>query len=256
MEKEVGKMAIQLKGYKSIKGIIKCETGLRIGGSSDTIQIGGVDNPIIRNPMNDHPYIPGSSIKGKLRSLLEYEIPGKLDPDGKVHKWCKKDCPICLIFGVTDEEAKIGPSRGIFRDAKLTESSLNQLEELKRKKGLIYAEEKYENVIDRIRGKAGNLRQMERVPAGTEFDFEIAYRVFEVDGDNGQTDNQNFDWLLHALWLLTQDALGGSGSRGYGKVSFPVITVDGNPEVIKDRYDKLMKEENKKDGTSSSSDKS
>jgi CRISPR-associated protein Csm3 len=249
-------MAIKLIGYKIIKGVIRCETGLRIGGAQETIEIGGMDNPIIRNPVNDRPYIPGSSIKGKLRTILEYEIPGKLHPDGKVHEWCGtgnneddknnqrgRYCPICLIFGVTDEEATIGPSRGIFRDAGLTSDSLEKLEELRRKKGLIYAEEKYENVINRIKGKAENLRQMERVPAGTEFEFEIAYRVFDVDGDNGETDNNNFNWLLHSLWLLTQDALGGSGSRGYGKVSFPTITVDGTPAVLKDRYDELVKKE-------------
>lgn len=250
-------MVIQLKGYKSIKGIIKCETGLRIGGSSETIQIGGMDNPIIRNPINDHPYIPGSSIKGKLRSLLEWELVGKCEPDGKVHRWCGtnndaedkklgrgKCCPICLIFGTTDEKAEIGPSRGIFRDANLTVGSLEKLEKLRRTKGLIYAEEKYENVIDRIKGKAGNLRQTERVPAGTEFSFEISCRIFEVNGDQGNIDNENFDWILHALWLLTQDALGGSGSRGYGQVSFrEVVDEAGNALVIDDKYNKLAKKE-------------
>lgn len=242
--KEVeSKMAIRLIGYKIINGRIRCETGLRIGGAQETIEIGGMDNPVIRNPLNDQPYIPGSSIKGKLRSLLEYET-GKFGANGELHSWCgDKTCPICLIFGVTDEDAKIGPSRGIFRDAGLTCKSFEELKELRKKKGLIYAEEKYENVIDRIRGKAVNLRRMERVPAGTEFKFEIAYRVFEVDGDKGEIDENNFNWLLHALWLLTQDALGGSGSRGYGKVSFPEITVDGKPEILKDRYDELMKKE-------------
>src|SRR3989338_11494456 len=76
--------------YKTITGIMQCVSGLRIGGSKDTIEIGGMDNPIIRNPLDKFPYIPGSSIKGKMRSLLEWEIDGKLGRDGNVHQF--KDC--------------------------------------------------------------------------------------------------------------------------------------------------------------------
>lgn len=242
-------MSLKLKDYKLVKGIIKCETGLRIGGSTNTIEIGGMDNPIIRNPMNDFPYIPGSSLKGKIRSLLEWEIPNKLNNDGSVHSCDEKECEICRIFGPgkSSDEPAMGPSRAIFRDANLTPDSKKALEDLRKKKGLIYVEEKTENVINRVKGKAEHPRTQERVPAGTEFELEISYRVFEVDGDNGQTDENNFNWLLHGLWLLTQDALGGSGSRGYGKISFlDVKDENGNSIEIRNRYEELMKIKNKR----------
>lgn len=222
-------MNLKLIGIKRLKGIIRCETGLRIGGEKSTIEIGGVDNPVIRNPVDDYPYIPGSSIKGKVRTLLEYSL-GKIDNDGKPHSCNNKKCPICLIFGPGNTKDSIdGPTRAIFRDAYLTEESKKKLKELKIKKGLLYVEEKTENVIDRIRGTAKFPRTMERVPEGTEFEFEIVYRIFEVidnngNSDNGKTDEDNFKHLLDGLCLLQDDALGSSGSRGYGKVS---IFIDG-----------------------------
>jgi len=242
-------------GYKTVCGIIQCVSGLRIGGSKDTIEIGGMDNPIIRNPMDNFPYIPGSSLKGKVRSLLEWEIDGKLGNNGNVHQFkdCNKDssCPICRIFGVTDDEVSFGPGRAIFRDGWVSDQSKDKLKELQRKKGLLYVEEKTETAIDRLKGKAkgGSLRQYERVPAGTEFSFQIDYRVFDIN-DNGDVDNQNFLWLLHGLWLLEQDALGGSGSRGYGQVKFGIydkdnkfvpdrVLVEKNEEPIKDRYNEI-----------------
>lgn len=243
-------------GYRTIAGIIQCVSGLRIGGAKDTIEIGGMDNPIIRNPLDKFPYIPGSSLKGKTRSLLEWEIDGKLGARGDVHQFkdCNKDstCPICRIFGVTDDEASFGPGRAIFRDGWVTESSKNKLKELQIKKGLLYVEEKTETAIDRLKGKAKgrSLRQYERVPAGTEFLFQIDYRVFDIDNDNGKTDNTNFQWLLHGLWLLEQDALGGCGSRGYGQIKFGIydngsnfqpgkVYVDSNEELIRDRYQEI-----------------
>ncbi len=250
--------------YKTISGIIQCVSGLRIGGSKDTIEIGGMDNPIIRNPLDKFPYIPGSSLKGKMRSLLEWEIDGKLGKDGNAHQFkdCNKDdkCPICRIFGVTDDEVRFGPGRAIFRDGYVTNDSKEKLRELQLKKGLLYVEEKTETAIDRLKGKAkdGSLRQYERVPAGTEFSFYIDYRVFDIN-DNGQTDIDNFQWLLHGLWLLQQDALGSSGSRGYGQIKFGIhvkdtekpdkvkfipdkVLVEGKEEQIKDRYEEITQQ--------------
>ncbi len=225
-------MNLKLKDIIILKGIIRCETGLRIGGEKSTIEIGGVDNPIIRNPIDDFPYIPGSSIKGKVRTLLEYAL-GKVDSENP-HSCNQSDCPICLIFGrgKTDSTSTItGPSRAIFRDAYLTEESRKRLKELKIRKGLLYVEEKTENVINRIKGTAQSPRTMERVPAGTEFEFEIVYRIFEViddkgKSDNGKTDIVNFKYLLNGLCFLQDDALGSSGSRGYGKVSILIDNKD------------------------------
>ncbi|MCC6544827.1 MAG: type III-A CRISPR-associated RAMP protein Csm3 [Nitrospirae bacterium] len=238
---------MNLKGYKVISGIIGCVTGLRIGGTSNTIEIGGLDNPVIKNPIDDWPYIPGSSFKGKMRSLLEWDL-GVVSPNGDPHTCKDAKCVICRIFG-NSEEVEKGPTRGIFRDAFLSERSKKDLQSMRETKGLVYAEIKYENRINRLKGKAEHPRPMERVPAGTEFSFEIDYRVFDIN-DNGNVDNQNFQWLLHGLWLLEQDALGSSGSRGYGQIKFGSydkdnkfvpgrVLVDKHEEPIKDRYNEI-----------------
>lgn len=224
MGKEVGKMLeetkLRLKGYKVIKGTITCETGLHIGGTAETIEIGGMDNPIIRHPITQLPYIPGSSIKGKMRSLLEWKL-DNFEFNGEVHQYkgrnCKeKECPICRIFGTSSDKAQIGPGRLIVRDAFLTENSKKVLKE---KKGLMYAEEKTENTINRLTARA-NPRTQERVPADIVFEFEMIYRVFDFENDKGKVDEKLFEYVEEGIKLIEKDALGGSGSRGYGKVKF------------------------------------
>lgn len=255
---------LQLERYQIITGIIKCETGLHIGGAAEKMEIGGMDNPIIKHPITDLPYIPGSSIKGKMRSLLEWKM-GLFEANGDVHKWCGNiDCPICRIFGTTAEEASIGPTRLIVRDAMVNgflhcpinkncpfkenekeaddaykpcedkpECSYGQLEYLRQKTGLLYAEDKFENTINRLTARA-NPRQMERVPAGIEFDFELIFREFRFD-DAKVTDKQLMETVKRGLKLLEIDALGGSGSRGYGKIKFENL----NFNIIELNFNKI-----------------
>ena len=158
---------MKLKGYKKIDGVVEVITGLHIGGSTAIIEIGGNDNPVLKNPITKEPYIPGSSIKGKMRSLLEWKL-GKLDTDpnskdyGNVHKWCKDSrCPICVIFGTSSDEAGLGPTRLIVRDAVLDEG---YLEEMRKRKPdwtpMDLTEDKFENSINRITARA-NPRPLE-----------------------------------------------------------------------------------------------
>jgi len=234
---------MQLKDYLTLRGTLRCVTGLRIGGSAAEIEIGGLDNPIIKHPLTDLPYVPGSSLKGKMRSLLELRL-DKIDPRpevdgrrnrnyGEVHKpkdsrgrggWnCEgPQCPICRIFGSNAGEGQVGPTRLIVRDAYLTDEWEAKIQE-KLLAGERVTEIKYENTINRITAMA-NPRQMERVPAGVEFAFEIGYRVFDT-GDDGETDQRLFQRVIEGLQLVTADTLGGSGSRGYGKVAFEDLTL-------------------------------
>lgn len=223
-------MSIQFKKFIKISGKIKCLTGLHIGASKDVMEIGGIDNPIIRDPLTDMPYIPGSSLKGKLRSLLEMEIDGKLNSKGKIHSCTEADCQICTVFGSSVEDAgDRGPTRLIVRDAFLTDNSKEKLGSL-REKGLNCTEEKFENVINRLTSRAEHPRQTERVPAGTNFEFEMIYKVFERNGDGGASDIKMFKWLLQGLYMMGFDALGGSGSRGYGKIQF--FNIDNTPDSV------------------------
>ena len=119
---------MKLLKHRTITGKILLRTGLHIGGGSETIQIGGMDNPIIKSPLNDYPYIPGSSLKGKMRSLLEWKY--DKSPDGNPCK-CSQ-CDICKIFGTSgSEESTLGPTRIIVRDAHLTEKSRDDLEHMR-----------------------------------------------------------------------------------------------------------------------------
>lgn len=217
----------KLSSYNKITGSIRCLSGLRVGGSGGIIEIGGVDNPIIRNPLTGEPFIPGSSIKGKMRSLLELEK-GKVDDSGGPHKYsshCKVErCEICLLFGSSaGDGSELGPGRLIFRDCCLNKKSYENLLEMKKREGFNFSEVKTEASIDRWSAKAVP-RQVERVPAGTSFDFEIAIRLFEKDDID--------DLISHikkGLTLIENDALGGCGSRGYGRVQFENLKLNGDP---------------------------
>lgn len=200
-----------------IQGKIVCKTGLHIGGSSDAIDIGGSDNVIIRDSVTGNPYIPGSSLKGKLRFLTELNDKASAESviKNKGGVADDKSCIAAKLFGVSAEEGQTElkfPTRTIVRDAYPDEDTI----ELWDNEALISgAELKYENNINRI-NSAANPRNIERVPKGSKFDFEIIFSVY--DGDD-----ENISYLLDAMRLLEDNYLGGSGSRGFGQIKFENI---------------------------------
>lgn len=209
-----------LNSLKILTGQIEVLTGLHIGASHADIEIGGLDNPIIKDPWTRLPYIPGSSLKGKLRALMEMKT-GKFAPNGGPCNCAEPNCPICPVFGIpagTERSPDFGPTRIIVRDAYLSKKWKKLFEE-----GELIPEVKYENAINRINGVA-NPRPLERVPAGVEFDFSISLKVFENDP------SEYFDTVLKAMAMLESDALGGSGSRGCGQIRFINVRIDNEKQ--------------------------
>lgn len=221
---------------------IKIETtltllsGLHIGDNKDNAEIGSIDNPVIRRKDKDQqPYIPGSSIKGKMRSLLEQiagvsEIGGgrKQNLDAK-----SKECQnINYAFGFANDDL---PSRLIFRDSYLTGESANELKNSEFT-DMPYTEAKSENTINRVTGKADNPRTQERIPAGAKFIIEVVLNDFN-DGKTAEIKNL----LLEGFKALNNDYLGGSGTRGYGHVKIDLPGEEGSSwkeEIIE--FDKVF----------------
>jgi len=201
----------EFKGLLQVKG-----SGLRIGGSKDFAGVGEKDNPIIRHPITRVPYIPGSSVKGKIRSLLESKYCAHSQETGKP---CNcGTCAVCQLFGKGDHLDVRSPSRVVFRDSQPTESTKQWWSDAG-----VDSEVKYEVRIDRKTGMAADraLRDVERIPAESAFDFSISIRTFE--GDNV---SELYSKLAEGFDLLEKHYLGGSGSRGYGEVA--ITTLDGN----------------------------
>ncbi|HIQ48609.1 MAG TPA: type III-A CRISPR-associated RAMP protein Csm3 [Aquifex aeolicus] len=231
-------------------------TGLRIGGAKEEFDIGGVDNPVIKVPVSipgfyddgsdlpqGAPYIPGSSIKGKVRSLLEWALGRvekmyeKAEEEGKEDKidfagrpcTCG-ECEVCIIFGTGDaktydrlkkEGKKLpGPPRAKFFDAYPTKETLERLSE-QLGEG-IFTEIKTENQINRITSKA-NPRKVERVPAGAEFRGRIVVDLFREE------DEKLLKTLFKGLEMLENNFLGGYGSRGSGRVKFKELVIEFIP---------------------------
>jgi CRISPR-associated protein Csm3 len=219
----------KLLATRKINATLVLESGLHIGAGKDAIEIGGIDLPVVRNPFTHEPFVPGSSLKGKLRSLLEWAL-NKVEDSGsvwgsdKAGQYSADDC-VLRIFGTTHKEWRGGPTRLIVRDAHLDSEWAQSI----REQGSPFTEEKTEVSINRIRGKAqdGGIRRTERVPAGAQFRIEMLFKLFNWAGDGGAIDRNCLNRLLEALKLLEHDALGGSGSRGYGRVRFEDLTLDG-----------------------------
>jgi CRISPR-associated RAMP protein, csm3 family len=225
---------MKLTNIVEIKAKLVLQTGLHIGAGDSEMHIGGIDNSVIKHPLTQSPYIPGSSLKGKIRTLLEWRsgtvqsAPLTLKDVSKNPEEVKN---ILRLFGISgdtknseQEVAEIGVSRLAFWDCALNEA----WEKAIRDDNQLLTEAKSENTIDRITSTAGNPRQTERVPAGAEFDFKLMLRQFE--GDKPEL----LDLVLKGLKLLELDSLGGSGSRGYGKVKFTELTVDGETRNLDD----------------------
>ncbi len=220
-------MTLKLHGRLFVTGEIVTVTGLHIGGSGGAFAIGGVDNPVIKNQINGQPYIPGSSLRGKMRSLVEKsqgQVTGQ--PIGKgveIHCCLNQNaydiCPICNIYGISaggsssSAEIENWPTRLVVRDIPLTPESVQQLSLAKT--SLPFTEVKTEVAIDRVTSQA-NPRDIERVPAGAVFGpMELVFSIYDA--------RQDVKWLsvlLDSMDLLQDDYLGGSGSRGGGKIVF------------------------------------
>ncbi|MBO3463291.1 type III-A CRISPR-associated RAMP protein Csm3 [Aetokthonos hydrillicola Thurmond2011] len=258
-----------LLGKLTITSNLSVETGLHIGGGGENLDIGGLDKPVIRDPLTKYPYLPGSSIKGKLRSTLERLLNKPLNRTGGSGTWRyesddladgftevengqfvayegARTCQISRLFGstggsdfwvpietVTEEglladknstrtiqgrncvkvnRGRNAPARLIIRDSHLVPESAEKLKQVDT--GLYMTEWKFENGIDRVTA-AANPRQLERVPAGSKFQFELVYTV-----ENTRQVVEDLQNIAIALAILEDDALGGHGSRGYGKVRF------------------------------------
>ena len=180
-------------------------TGLHIGDSKENVEIGGIDCPVIKvATRKNQPYIPGSSLKGKMRCLLE-QVAGatKVGANEKVNN----------MFGTANKDNTL-PSKLIVRDAYLTDKSVTDLEACDAL-DMPYTENKFENTIDRVAGKAEHPRQQERVPAGAEFAVEMILNIWDDDNEK-----ELMAMLEEGIRLIENDYLGGSGSRGYGQVKF------------------------------------
>ena len=220
---------MKLCAIHSITGQIRLRSGLHIGAGKDTVEIGGLDQPIVKNPLNGEPYIPGSSLKGKMRSRLETavfmgrsEATRKAVAGGRPCDCGLPSCPVCTLFGAhkppTECDPQLGPTRLLVRDACLTAEFAALFRE-----GRLPMEIKNENTIHRVKGVAEHPRPLERVPAGVCFDLNIALKVYEGDSPELR------EWIFKGLRLVELDALGGCSSRGSGQVAFERLALDGTP---------------------------
>ena len=252
--------SLQLQGKFIISGDIKLLTGLHIGGAAAGLDIGGIDNPIIRHPATREPYIPGSSLRGKMRSLLDKHFGNDANifiqkrPVVRVHE-CKEEsnytkCQVCQIFGVSPSNEGwklLKPTRLLVRDVHLSKEAEETMRLRNAKTDLPFTEIKTEATIDRITSAAVP-RQNERVPAETVFGpFELIYSLYDLDGAGCKMDIDNFQYVIKAMELLEDDSLGGYGSRGAGKITFRNITTIFKSRNYYDGKANLISLENKKD---------
>jgi CRISPR-associated protein Csm3 len=232
---------IHLLGRFTIQAEVRALTGLSIGGG-DGFRM-GTDQAVARDPLSGEPYIPGSSLKGKLRALTERALGSSLVPvvtgasqreARSIHRCTsEKDyrsgggiegyagCPVCHLYGSIPLEFPVLPTRLITRDARLTGTSRQDLS--RRRTELPFTEVKVESVLDRLTA-AATPRHRERVPAGAVFEARWDLSAYAIDGaDLG--DEKLLSVLFAGLRLLEEDYLGGQGSRGYGRVEVAALRV-------------------------------
>jgi CRISPR-associated protein Csm3 len=224
-------------GKLILEGEIQCQTGLHIGAGKGSLEIGGADNPVVKDAFGV-PYIPGSSLRGRLRSLLEQSLgltaPSELvyvskrrGQEVRIHQSDRPDDEVCLLFGRSparvekvsgeaSESAAATPARLTVYDSPLVVDSITQ--QMRENLDDELTEVKSENAVDRITSQA-NPRTLERVPAGARFRFRMVLDVLCPE------DKPLIGRVAEALRLLEDDALGGGGSRGNGRVSFASLTL-------------------------------
>jgi CRISPR-associated protein Csm3 len=236
MSSHTANTELKLIGKLILEGDLHCETGLHIGAGKGSLEIGGADNPVVKDAWG-RPYIPGSSLRGKLRSLLEQAsglaVPSELvflskrkGQEVRIHQSDRPDDDICLLFGRSpgrlervaggegSDNTSATPARLTVYDAPLDPESITSA--MRENLDDELTEVKSENAVDRITSQA-NPRTLERVPAGARFRIRV---VMDVLCDE---DKELFGRILEGLRLMEDDSLGGGGSRGNGRVRFSGI---------------------------------
>ena len=223
------------QGKVMISGCLEAVTGLHIGGSQTGIDIGGVDNIIIRQQPDERPYIPGSSLKGKMRSLTErarnkslIKLPGSTIQQHQCDNEEAEACEVCKVFGLPGQKKNSQPTRLIVRDGKLLDELYVTEPDGKRKlqnwddsdvsTDMPFSEVKNEVAIDRITS-AAMPRPVERVPAGARFSYDMVFDIFE------DADKDHLGLVFESMRLLENDYLGGYGSRGSGQIRFESVKI-------------------------------
>ena len=223
---------LKLIGKLILEGEMLCESGLHVGAGKGSLEIGGADNPVVKDAQG-RPYVPGSSLRGRIRSLLEQAtgmaVPSELvyiskrkGQEVRIHQSDRPDDEICILFGRSpgrmekagggDENgAQATPARLSVFDAPLIPGSITA--QMRENLDDELTEVKSENAIDRITSQA-NPRTLERVPAGARFKIRMVLDLLCAE------DSVLPALLVQGLRLLEDDALGGGGSRGNGRVSF------------------------------------
>lgn len=232
MSSHTAQTELRFIGKLILEGDLECQTGLHIGAGKGSLEIGGADNPVVKDAFG-LPYVPGSSLRGKLRSLLEQSsgmaVPSELvflskrkGQEVRIHQSERPDDEICLLFGRNPgrmdrvsgesfESSAASPARLTVYDAPLAVESITA--QMRENLDDELTEVKSENAIDRITSQA-NPRTLERVPAGARFHFRM---VLDILCDE---DRELVPRLVESLRLLEDDSLGGGGSRGSGRVRF------------------------------------
>ena len=234
MSSHTAQTELKLVGKLILEGDLECQTGLHIGAGKGSLEIGGADNPVVKDAFG-LPYIPGSSLRGKLRSLLEQAsgmaVPGELvylskrkGQEVRIHQSERPDDEICLLFGrnpgrmervtlgnqgESHDNGAASPARLTVYDAPLIAESITP--QMRENLDDELTEVKSENAVDRITSQA-NPRTLERVPAGARFHFRIVLDIL------CEEDRELLPRLIEGLRLLEDDSLGGGGSRGNGRV--------------------------------------
>ena len=221
--------------YSKIKitGTINVETGMHIGASDGFSVIGAVDSPVAKDAVSRIPYIPGSSLKGKIRSLVAKAY----SDSGIAPKFNDQDDKVTRLFGAgAGNNNHPKPSRLIFSDM-----IMENIEELKKNGVEDGTEVKEENTINPITAEA-NPRQIERVVRGAKFPLTI---IYNAEKENEEEMLEDIETLALGLKLLSYDYIGGHGSRGYGRVTIDNINADCvvgdiNKEIL-DKCNELLK---------------
>lgn len=196
-----------LKKISVLKYKIELLSGLHIGGYDSQFDIGGADSTVIKNPLTNRPFIPGSSLKGKIKSLLCYSNKYG-DTDFNIGNNAVRN-----IFEPVDNNGSVAISRAIFRDLQMTDESAEMISSFLGRG--VYTEIKAENKINIVKGTSDSPRFIERVPTGAIFDGEIILQIFEEDNEDEMKKA-----IEDGFELLEMNYLGGSGTRGYGRVKF------------------------------------
>lgn len=190
-----------------IEACLTTVSSLYIGAGADREAGGSRDLPVLRNALDDMPIVPGSSLRGRMVTLLKAHCPDAIAGEETAAQ------ALAILFGTPGKRSALS-----FWDCQPEVPWAYE----HRAAGLALTHWRSEQAP--MPDKRLVFRRRELISAGVRFRFRLTLLAAQAE-NAGLPTQAALDRVRQGLLLMEQHGIGGATVRGFGRVAFSDVTV-------------------------------